>query len=621
MCGILGSVSSYDIKYNEALVDLVHRGPDDSGLLTFNHSNRRIGLGHTRLSILDLSERGHQPMSTADGSCYLTYNGEIYNYRRLASEYGLLPGLQSGTDTEVLLHLFHRLGPECLRLLEGDFAFSIYSKQRKKLYLVRDRLGVKPLYYSLIDGDLYFGSELKVFKAMGATLRENLADLSSYFVFKYYPGDMTPFAGVRRLPPGSYLEYDIPTCTASLNTYWRPDQSSSNPLTYSESVQSLREHLKAAVEDRLIADVPIGSFLSGGLDSSAIAYFLRDRTDVEHHCAQKSQSDLKREGTSSDAYFARQLSRDWGLQTHYYDIGIDQADEDLIATTVFYSDDLIADGSQIPSYLIAKSASSTSKVLLSGMGADELFLGYGGHILTLLSSYMDRLPAFMRNMLTARLGSLQSGKGMGKGYKRFLVKLGRYESYGRSKYGLYSIVGDYHRSCSVVRVGNDPLQYITPYFESSDDPFAALTRFEMDNFLVKNLHYFDRMCMANSVEGRVPFMDHRLVEFALSLPVEYKLSPLGNSKRILKDAMKGLLPDYILKRRKAGFGMPLRSVFSDRNKLDELLKIDYFGGMPHFNTDNIIALADEHIAGVNDNSSILYALVSYRIWRQRWIEN
>jgi asparagine synthase (glutamine-hydrolysing) len=271
--------------------------------------------------------------------------------------------------------------------------------------------------------------------------------------------------------------------------------------------------------------------------------------------------------------------------------------------------------------LITKNAANVSKVLLSGMGADELFLGYGGHLLTLLSGYLDRLPGFVRNILTERMKSLQPGKGRGKGYKRFIVKMGRYESYGNSRYGLYSIVGDYERSLSVVKGGTDPLQYVTPHFENAGDPFEALARFEVKNFLVKNLNYLDRMCMANSVEGRVPFMDHRLVEFALSLPVSYRLSSFGNSKRILKDAMKGLLPNYILNRRKAGFGMPLRSVFSDRGKLDELLKIDYFGGMPHFNTDNIIALADEHIAGVNDNSSILYALVSYRIWRQRWIEN
>ncbi len=533
---------------------------------------------------------------------------------------GFGESLRSGTDTEVLLRLFSQMGPSCIPLLEGDFAFACFAQTEGKLYLVRDRLGVKPLYYALHDGDLYFGSELKVFPELGFEISENTDDLRSYFVFKYFPEDSTPYAGIRRLPPGSYLEYDLSSGSVSMHTYWRPDHSAIRVASYDDAVAGLRAHLRDAVEDRLIADVPIGTFLSGGLDSSAIAYFLRERGDVEHHCARKSQTDLKREGTSSDGYFAERLSQDWGLRTHFYDIGFDQTDERLIAESVYYGDDLIADGSQIPSYLITKNAASVSKVLLSGMGADELFLGYGGHLLTLLSRYMDRLPASVRKLLTARLATLQPGKGRAKGYKRFLVKLGRYETYGNSKYGLYSIVGDYERSRSVVNGGNNPLQYITPYFENADDPFEALTQFEIKNFLVKNLNYLDRMCMANGVEGRVPFMDHRLVEFALSLPVEYKLSSFGNSKRILKDAMKGLLPDYILNRRKAGFGMPLRSVFSDRQKLDDLLQIDYFGGMPHFNTDNIIALADEHIAGVNDNSSILYSLVSYRIWRQRWIE-
>ncbi|MBE0644924.1 MAG: asparagine synthase (glutamine-hydrolyzing) [Bacteroidetes bacterium] len=621
MCGIVGGFGRAEYNISAALHSLLHRGPDANGSLRLMGNTWQGFIGHTRLSILDVSQNGNQPMQVSDGTTSIVYNGEVYNFRELAARFLGDVGLRSGTDTEVVLQLFHLHGPNCLQWLHGDFAFAFYDSRTSKIYLVRDRLGVKPLYYRHSEDGLVFGSELKVFTKNGASPRENTVDLQSYFAFKYFPENRTPFEGVYRVDPGTWLEYDIPANTLGRHRYWEAETRVSNGMAYSDAVTELRSLLSDAVEERLIADVPVGTFLSGGLDSSAIAYFLRQNADVEHHCARKTRTDLRKEGTTSDADYAERLSREWGLRTHFYDIGAEQADEDLIATTLFYGDDLIADGSQIPSYMITKNAASVSKVLLSGMGADEILLGYGGHLLMLLSAYLDQLPGSLRKMLISRMATLQPGKGRGKGYKRFLVKLGRYESYGRSKYGLYSIVGDYERSLSVVKGGSDPLKFVIPYFENSEHPFEALTRFELKNVLVKNLTYLDRMCMANSVEGRVPFMDHRLVEFALSLPVEYRLSPFGNSKRILKDAMKGRLPDYILNRRKAGFGMPLRSIFSDRRKLVALLNIDYFGGMTHFNTDNIVALVDEHVAGVNDNSSILYALVSYRIWRQRWIGN
>lgn len=621
MCGIAGYIGRGEIDACSVLSVLQHRGPDDRGEYEDRKGECRIWFGHRRLSILDLSHHGQQPMLSHDRNHVLVYNGEIYNYAKLKQEF--FPGMQfdSGTDTEVLLHLFSWKGVYCIPMLCGDFAFAFYDRESSVVYLVRDRLGVKPLYFRHTEDGLIFGSELKVFLEAGVPMRENTADLLSYMVFKYYPEDRTPFEDIYRVPPGTYMKYDIASNTLTSHRYWDVNLTDRTTMPYGDAVMQFRAIFSDAVEERLIADVPVGTFLSGGLDSSAIAYHLRGHDDVVHHCARKARGDLRKEGTTSDADYAQRLSDDWNLTTLFYDIGMENAEEDLIAKTMFYSDDLIADGSQIPSYLITKHAAGVSKVMLSGMGADELFFGYGGHLLTLLSSYLDRLPTAVRRMLTRKLGKLQPGKGKGKGYKRFLVKLGRYEPYASNKYGLYSIVGDYERSLSVVQGGNAPLQYITPYFENADNPFEALSRFEMKNFLVKNLTYLDRMCMANSVEGRVPFMDHRLVEFALSLPVEYKLSPFGTSKRILKDAMKGFLPDYILNRRKAGFGMPLRSIFSDQQKLDQLLQIDYFGGMSDFNTDNIIALADEHIAGINDNSSILYALVSFRIWRQRWIEN
>ena len=390
-------------------------------------------------------------------------------------------------------------------------------------------------------------------------------------------------------------------------------------MPYTEVKANLFDLLADAVELRLIADVPVGTFLSGGLDSSAIAYFVRNHPEIIHYCARKEDKDLRKEGTTSDSYFAEHIAEKWGLDLRFIDIGGMQATRERIAETVHYSDDLIADGSQIPSYLIAQEARKTSKVMLSGMGADEIFLGYASHMLSLMALYFDRMPGWFASALTGRMRHINQGKGTFKAYRRWLHKFGKYYRYGATRFGAYSIVGDIDNSMKVCRRRPDAIwQSLGTYFKDGHDPFESLARFELDNFLVKNLHYFDRMLMAHGVEGRVPFMDHRLVEFALNIPRSYRLSPSGNPKKILKDAMNGLLPDGILKRRKAGFGMPLRSIFSSKNKVNELLDLEFFHGFELFDVDHIRSLVYSHISGKEDNSSIIYALVSFQEWYNQY---
>jgi asparagine synthase (glutamine-hydrolysing) len=510
-------------------------------------------------------------------------------------------------------------GKQILPALNGDFAFAVWDDNTQKLSLVRDRAGVKPLYYSITGEGIIFGSELKVFLQSGLRYDENTEALRSFFVFKYYPANETPLTNVFRVPPGCVLTYDAIQRTLECSRYWSiPAVVTSSDLKYDDLTNNLREMISEAVRLRLIGDVPVGNFLSGGVDSSGIAFYMRDRKDMLHHCARKSIQDLKVEGTSSDADSASRLAKDLGLHLTFYDIGYSDDIEALIRMTVQYGDDTIADGSQIPSFLIAREAAQHSTVLLSGMGADELFLGYGGHILTLLSLYLDKLPRWFSGMITDMLGDLHPGKGHFKGQKRFLKKLGLYNDYPSSKYALFSIVGDYERSKAIVREGVDPMTFISGYFLEDNDPFASLSRFEYENVLVKNLSYLDRMCMANSVEGRVPYLDPSIIDFALSLPREYKLSNFGRSKRILKDALRPVLPGYILNRRKAGFGMPLRSMFMNEETTRKLVKPDYFASRPEFNRPHIESLIVEHIDGANDNSSLLYALTTYRLWRKEF---
>jgi asparagine synthase (glutamine-hydrolysing) len=476
---------------------------------------------------------------------------------------------------------------------------------------------VKPVYYYQDNEKFIFASEIKSILASGVRPILNNDEILNYFVFKYSPQQKTLYKNIHRLPPASYLEFDIAKNNFSIHKYWQVEKNTDyKNLSYSDAQDCLFELIKDSTQMRLIADVPIGNFLSGGLDSSILAYFLKDRKDIQHYCARKSESDLKKEGTTSDYYYAEKLAKAWDLNFRHADIGSDEASLEMIRKTLFYSEDLIADGSQIPSYLITKDAAKTSKVILSGMGADELFLGYAGHMLTLISSqYLDKLPHVISNGIGNLASKVDQGKGKFLAYRRYIHKMGKYSTYPNYKYALFNMVGDFDNSSSVYKGDkNNATEIMSAYFPKSEDVFDSLFHFEMENFLVKNLHYTDRMAMANSVECRVPFLDHRIIELAYSIPRNYKLTSTGKFKRILKDTFKTQLPDYIVNRRKAGFGMPLRSIFSNIKTINGLLDRSFFANVDGFSVAAIDKIIDKHINGREDNSSIIYALISFQEW-------
>ncbi len=630
MCGIAGYISSNKYDTDIILDSLNHRGPDSRGFYSDFLFSKNIFLGHTRLKIIDLSPAGNQPMYSNDKNIVLIFNGEIYNYKELKEKY--LPGVpfSSKTDTEVILKLYEKSGIESIKLLNGDFAIAILDKNLNKLFLIRDRLGVKPLYYSSRDNNFVFGSEIKPMLKCGIAPALNKDCLEKYFVFKYVPGDETLFAGIKRLPPASILECNITGGSFSINKFWElTEKEEYKKLSYNDAKNHLGDLLKEIILSQLMADVPVGTFFSGGLDSSVIAFTLKDYPQIKYYTARKSSGDIKKEGTISDFYYAARLAADLSLNIQPIDIGSAEMSSEFINLINFYSDDLIADGSQIPSYLITREAKKTSTVLLSGMGGDELFYGYAGHQLTLLSSYFDIIPGFISNPLVSKLKNLSPGRGHFKAYKRYLKKFGHYYSKGNLRLGLFNIVGDYYNSISVLNSSDgSAVKHFDNYFSnikssssSREEIFKAITRFELNNFLVKNLHYLDRMCMANSAEGRVPFLDYRLVEFACSLPLHYRLSRLGKIKTILKDSYRNKLPAYILKRRKAGFGMPMRSIFSSEKKIKELLDEEFFSYTGYFSINNINRIIRNHINGSEDNSSIIYALISFQHWYKMFIKS
>jgi len=600
---------------------LVHRGPDAVGEYETVINNKHIGLGHTRLSILDLSEKGNQPFVSEDKKIHLVYNGEIYNFPELKIAYLKNESFKSETDTEVILKLYQQKGLAFLELLNGDFSIAILDENEDKLFLIRDRAGVKPLYYAHQNNELVFGSEIKSILRGGIKAELATDNLQNYFVFKYSPGNETLFKGINRIQPAHYLEFNLNDSSVEIKRYWDPNKSNQYAgLSFKAAQKEIKYLLKDATEKRLLADVPIGTFLSGGLDSSIIASFLKSKSEIAHYCASKEAKDIKKEGTTSDYQYAQKLAEDWNINMTEIPIGSDNTNLEQIRNTIKYGDDLIADGSQIPSFLITKAAAKQSKVILSGMGADELFLGYAGHQMTLLDSWLSKMP--FSKFIAKRLYAIDQGNGKFKAFRRYLHKLGKYYSYPNFKYGLYTIVGDYENSMSVFNnKGNEPKELLEGYFPEGKNPYDCFKTFEYENFLHKNLSYLDRMTMANGVEGRVPFLDHRIIEFAHAIPRKYKLSNTGVTKTVLKEALKNDLPDYVTKRRKAGFGMPLRSIFSSEEKINELLDRNLLSAIDGFSMNDIERIIQNHLSGREDNSALIYALISFQEWYKMYISN
>ncbi|MCB1597204.1 MAG: asparagine synthase (glutamine-hydrolyzing) [Gammaproteobacteria bacterium] len=613
MCGIAGFISTRTRDRDAMLQALQHRGPDASGRFAIEAGGRQVFLGHTRLSIIDLSEAGTQPMFTANRRIAIVFNGEIYNFQALKQRYLGDVEFRSATDTEVLLALYERMGLACLQHLNGDFAVAILDQDRGKLLLMRDRIGVKPLYVWQSGEELVFGSEVKALFAAGVVPELDAEQVQPYFVFKYVPGNATLFKGVMRLPPGNYLEYDLATGRVSRTAYWQPATATDTSISYRDACDLVRETVADATRLRLVADVPVGTFLSGGLDSSIIGSLVRDEINIAHYCARQSASHTRQEGTVSDFYYAKKLADDWHLNFRAIDIGADELTLEQISTTAYFADDLIADSAQIPTYLITEGAGVSSRVFLSGMGADELFLGYAGHLLTMLSWRIGQVPG--HQVALDIFGKLAEGRGAFKSIRRYLYRLGKYRNYPDYQAAIFSLVGDFERSASLVEGDRDALiDKFSGYFPAGGDAFEGLKRFEFDNYLQKNLAYTDRMAMANSVEVRVPFLDHRVVDLAYSLPRGFKLGNFGETKRVLKDAFRAELPAYVIQRRKAGFAMPIRSLFGSRDRLQSMLDMALLAEIIPVNVAAIQLTIDRHIDGSEDNSSLIYALISFQEW-------
>ena len=553
MCGICGVVGPVDRQVLERMTEvMVHRGPDDRGLFL----GEGIGLGIQRLSIIDL-RGGRQPLSNEDGTLTVVFNGEIYNHRELRSRLESRGHrFTSRSDTEVLVHLYEEYGDASVHVLEGMFAYALWDERRRRLLLVRDRLGIKPLYYTEMGGAFLFASEAKAFlhyPGFSADVEHDALDL--YLALQYVPGPETLFRGVRKLPPGHLLI--VHDGRVSVRRYWDLVLGDFQPgTTLDEAAEEFAALFRETVQRHLVSDVPVGALLSGGVDSSAVVAMMAAASDRP---PETFTVGFELPGRHNELAEAGRVARRFGTAHHELLLKPDAAG--LLANLAWHMDEPVADSAALPTYLICRFARQTVPVVLTGEGGDELLAGYPRYAWFAIAKRLQRwLPATVREriLLLVRLAPLNAR------YKQALDNvLAERSDVARHLRWIGAIEPSLRREilAPAVKDNGAAEARIAPYFadggRGSSDVFHRLMALDMHTWLVDDiLTKMDKMSMAASVEARVPLLDHRLVEFVASLPLEVKVKNLG-SKLLLKRAMAGVLPRATLRRRKHAFQVPL----------------------------------------------------------------
>ena len=630
MCGIYGYLSSkrsIDPRILRSMGDtLRHRGPDDEGEMIGEDGDLCVGFGHQRLSIIDLSPAGRQPMSNEDGSIWITYNGEIYNFRALREELERKGHrFKSSSDTEVVIHLYEELGIRCLEKMNGMFAFALWDRHKKTLILARDRIGKKPLHYALSNEGIVFASELKALLTHPSVSREiDLQSLNRYLTYEYVPAPDSIFKSIKKLEPGHYLLYR--QGATEMVQYWDIPLTD-NPMGYkteTEYVEDLRERLANAVKSRLVADVPVGLFLSGGVDSSLIAA-LAMRANPKLECFSIGFD----EPSFDESRYAREVARALNAQ-HQLMIFSTREMLDTVHSLPDILDEPLADASILPTYLLSKFASQKVKVALSGDGGDELFAGYPTYQAHKLITYYDSLPAFLKSALRAMASHLpvshnnistefkikQFLKGAGVASEiRFFIWMGAFTD--AEKKGLLS-----DEVKSELRSHNtyeDIFNYISKSKLTKDMErilYLSMKLYLQDDLLVK----VDRTSMANSLEVRCPLLDYEFIEFACSLPMFYKLNGL-KTKYLFKKAAMGLLPASIINRPKKGFGIPISRWLCGELKdlMMNHLNQQTIERQGLFDWPYISGLMDAHLSRRADHRKLLWPLIVFQIWYARFV--
>ena len=658
MCGIAGIISpNPERRIGAMLASIEHRGRDDEGVWTspsVDAAGRSACLGHRRLSIIDTSEAGHQPMQYADGRYSVTFNGEIYNYRELRRELeGLGHRFRTDCDTEVLLAAYAEWGTSALARLNGMFAFALWDGDEHELILARDRLGIKPLYYAFgahgenganahaagasnVDARSFvFASEIKAILATGLVERAlDVEALNQYLTFLWTPDPHTVFRGIYKLPPAHLLVWRAGEI--QVREWW---DVSFDEIEEDKSVEWWRERvletLERVVGMEMVADVPLGAFLSGGVDSSSIVALMNRHSDgrrISTYTVGIEQADLRYDIIPDDARWARQVGK--LLDTDYHELMLRPDVCDLLPKLVYHMDEPVADPAVITSYLVSRAARETLTVLLSGVGGDEVFAGYPRQLAMRLAGALDPVPAFLRRPLMSTLSNALPGGLPGK----FTAPLRNAKKFARSAAldfeDRYLGFGTYFTDAARRRLYTDDLNDATRDFDAYREhrrhfarvadaaPLNRLLYVDLKTFLpCLNLAYTDKTSMAATLEVRVPFLNVELVELAARMPVNLKLRGLKR-KYILKRAAESLLPRDVVWRKKAGFGAPVRSWLRGalRPMVEDLLSEQTVRRRGLFRPSEVRRIIDANLSGREDYNLQVFQLLTLELWQRTFTD-
>jgi asparagine synthase (glutamine-hydrolysing) len=638
MCGINGiamsrrSGRSVDEGALRRMRDvLTHRGPDAAGL--YVEPERLVGLGHRRLSIVDVS-RGQQPMTNEDDTLHIVYNGEVYNHADYREELEARGHrYRTHCDTETILHLYEEHGAACVERLRGMFAFAIWDGRQRELFIARDRLGIKPLYYvHADDGSLYFASEMKALVAARAVAPElNYAALTDYLANHAPSGEETLLRGVRRLAPGHTLTWREGG-ELRVEKYWDLSfageaEEGGGRVSDAEYVERWRELFEESVRLRLMADVPLGMFLSGGIDSSAIAAVM-SRLVPE---PVKTFSVAFAEREANELSYARLAARAFG--TDHHEVLVSPAEFfDALPRLVWHEDEPLAHPSSVALYFVSRLATRHVKVVLTGEGSDEMLAGYGRYRktvynLALGARYYGLTNEPLRRAVRRLAGLVPAGGARRKLERTFLFVPPDVESIYFDNFAVFA--RDAQRGLLTPEAREraagalDPYRRVTDYLARTDAEslLERLLYVDTKTYLHELLMKQDQMSMAASIESRVPFLDHKLVEYTARMPERMKLRG-WTTKYVLREAMKGVLPGEILTRGKMGFPVPVGRWFRGAFKgvVDEYVLGGRALGRGIFAPDFVRSLAAAHEAGAADHSERLWALVNFEIWQRQFMD-
>jgi asparagine synthase (glutamine-hydrolysing) len=629
MCGIVGFLTSKSIDIPEYEIlrkmrdILIHRGPDDTGeyIWPLDEKGPFVFLGHRRLSIIDLSG-GHQPLSNEDGTVWVIFNGEIYNFKELREELkGRGHQFRTHSDTEVIAHAYEEYKENCFRYLNGMFAIAIWDEKGNRLVLARDRLGKKPLYYSSINGTFLFASELKAIMLYPAFPRRvDPFSLMKYLFFEFIPCPHTIFKDARKIPAASYLIWDKKRI--AVKQYWSPFDSQKGEKDLSEAEAELRmmELLKESVKRRLISDVPLGVFLSGGIDSSAITALAQKEVPGRI----KTFSIGFEDPSFDESKYASLASKYIGTE-HHEQIMTPSDLLSIVPNLPDILDEPMADASILPTYLLSKFTRGNVTVALGGDGGDELFAGYPTYLAHKLADQYGRYLKFLHPTLSF-FGNLLPVSDDNISFdfkiKKFLSGIGYPEGIRNSVWlGSFPFLEieevlspDIH-----TQLRRDQLFEEISIYEGEypyDDRITKLQYLDLKLYLQESiLVKVDRASMACSLEVRAPFLDHRLVEFVMGLPSKLKLRGF-TSKYILKNAMKNWLPDEVIKRPKKGFGVPIAKWVKGPLKelFEDLLSFDRIKREGLLNPEYVSTLLQDHLVSKKDNRKQLWTLLVWELW-------